>query len=76
MRLMVGLIPTAARRVDRGRSEGRELAKGARSPGDQITVQATGTYRDLIVKSDDGRWLFKERKLIDGWVGPAFIKVQ
>ena len=34
-------------------------------PGDQITVQTTGTYRDVIVKSDDGRWLFKERKSID-----------
>jgi hypothetical protein len=33
-------------------------------PGDQtITVQAAGTYRDVIVKSDDGRWLFKERKV-------------
>ena len=32
-------------------------------PGDQIpTIQAAGTYRDVIVKSDDGRWLFKERK--------------
>jgi hypothetical protein len=31
-------------------------------PGDQIpTIQAAGTYRDVIVKSDDGRWLFKER---------------
>jgi SnoaL-like domain len=35
-------------------------------PGEQtITVQATGTYKDVIVKSDDGRWLFKERKRID-----------
>jgi ketosteroid isomerase-like protein len=35
-------------------------------PGDQtITVQATGTYRDVTVKSDDGRWLFEERKLED-----------
>jgi uncharacterized protein (TIGR02246 family) len=34
-------------------------------PGDQtITVHGTGTYKDVIVKSDDGRWLFKERKLI------------
>jgi uncharacterized protein (TIGR02246 family) len=33
-------------------------------PDDQkITVQATIIYRDVIVKSDDGRWLFKERKL-------------
>ena len=32
-------------------------------PGDQIpTIQAAGTYQDVIVKSDDGRWLFKERK--------------
>src|SRR6516225_8705515 len=32
-------------------------------PGDQIpTIQAAGTYRDVIVKSGDGRWLFKERK--------------
>ena len=31
-------------------------------PGDQTpTIQAAGTYRDVIVKSDDGRWLFKER---------------
>src|SRR5262245_57356775 len=35
-------------------------------PGEQtITVQATGTYKDVIVRSDDGRWLFKERKSID-----------
>jgi hypothetical protein len=34
-------------------------------PGDQtITVHGTGTYEDVIVKSDDGRWLFKERKLV------------
>ena len=33
-------------------------------PDDQkITVQSTIIYRDVIVKSDDGRWLFKERKL-------------
>ena len=32
-------------------------------PGDRIpTIAAAGTYRDVIVKSDDGRWLFKERK--------------
>jgi SnoaL-like domain len=32
--------------------------------GDQIiTVQATGTYKDVIVRSNDGRWLFKERTL-------------
>jgi len=31
-------------------------------PGDQIpTIQGAGTYRDVIVKSDDRRWLFKER---------------
>jgi hypothetical protein len=23
---------------------------------------ATFTYRDVIIKSDDGRWLFKERR--------------
>jgi hypothetical protein len=35
-------------------------------PGDQMpTVQFAATYRDVIVKSDDGRWLFKERKAID-----------
>jgi hypothetical protein len=35
-------------------------------PDDQtITVRTAGTYRDVIVKSDDGRWLFKERKAID-----------
>jgi hypothetical protein len=35
-------------------------------PGDQVpTVRAAATYRDVIVKSDDGRWLFKERKAID-----------
>jgi hypothetical protein len=35
-------------------------------PGDQFpTVQFAATYRDVIVKSDDGRWLFKERKAID-----------
>jgi len=35
-------------------------------PDDQtITVHATGTYKDVIVRSNDGRWLFKERKAID-----------
>jgi SnoaL-like protein len=35
-------------------------------PGDQIpTVRAAATYRDVIVKSDNGRWLFMERKAID-----------
>jgi hypothetical protein len=35
-------------------------------PGDQTTtVQTTGTYKDVIVRSHDGTWLFKERKLID-----------
>ena len=35
-------------------------------PGDQFpTVHFAATYRDVIVKSDDGRWLFKERKAID-----------
>src|SRR5262245_4173683 len=33
-------------------------------PGEQIpTIQNAATYRDVIVKSDDGRWLFKERKV-------------
>jgi hypothetical protein len=32
-------------------------------PGEPIIVQWTGTYRDVIVKSDDGTWLFKERKI-------------
>jgi hypothetical protein len=35
-------------------------------PDDQIpTIQTAGTYRDVIVKSDDGRWLFKERKFAE-----------
>jgi hypothetical protein len=35
-------------------------------PGDAIpTVQTALTYRDVILKSDDGRWLFKERKATD-----------
>jgi uncharacterized protein (TIGR02246 family) len=35
-------------------------------PGDRtITVQDALTYKDVIVRSDDGRWLFKERKRID-----------
>ena len=35
-------------------------------PADQtIFVRATGTYKDVIVRSNDGRWLFKERKSID-----------
>jgi hypothetical protein len=35
-------------------------------PGDQTsTVQFAFTYRDVIVKADDGRWLFKERKRVD-----------
>ena len=35
-------------------------------PGEQFpTVQFAATYRDVIVKSDDGRWLFKERKAVD-----------
>ena len=25
------------------------------------SIQSAGTYRDVIVKQDDGRWLFKER---------------
>jgi hypothetical protein len=35
-------------------------------PGDQFpAVQLAATYRDVIVKTDDERWLFKERKTID-----------
>ena len=35
-------------------------------PGDQaISIQFAFTYRDVIVKTDDGRWLFKERKLAE-----------
>jgi hypothetical protein len=35
-------------------------------PGDQTIIPRFAlTYRDVIVKSDDGRWLFKERKRID-----------
>ena len=35
-------------------------------PDDQaIIIRATLTYRDVIVRSDDGRWLFKERKAVD-----------
>jgi hypothetical protein len=31
-------------------------------PGDMTpNTQAAGTYRDVIVKQSDGRWLFKER---------------
>ena len=34
-------------------------------PSDQtITVRLTGTYKDVIVRSNDGRWLFKERKAV------------
>jgi hypothetical protein len=33
-------------------------------PGEQtITPQFAFTYRDVIIKSDDGRWLFKERRV-------------
>jgi SnoaL-like protein len=33
-------------------------------PGDRTpSTQFAGTYRDVIVKQDDGRWLFKERHL-------------
>jgi hypothetical protein len=40
-------------------------------PGDQIpTIRFAATYRDVIVKSDDGRWLFKERKAIDMSAAP------
>jgi hypothetical protein len=35
-------------------------------PGDQtIAVQSAFTYQDVIVKSDDGRWLFEERKRVE-----------
>ena len=35
-------------------------------PNDQtITIQSAHTYRDVIVKSDDGRWLYKERKRVE-----------
>jgi hypothetical protein len=35
-------------------------------PGDTTpSTQAVDTYRDVIVKQSDGRWLFKER-VIDG----------
>ena len=35
-------------------------------PGEPFpAIRPTLTYRDVIVKSDDGRWLFKERKTID-----------
>jgi uncharacterized protein (TIGR02246 family) len=35
-------------------------------PGEQTpTIRTAGTYRDVIIKSDDGRWLFKERKMIE-----------
>jgi ketosteroid isomerase-like protein len=30
-------------------------------PGETPTIQSAFTYRDVIVKQDDGRWLFKER---------------
>jgi hypothetical protein len=34
--------------------------------GDQaINIQGVGVYHDVIVKSNDGRWLFKERKATD-----------
>jgi hypothetical protein len=32
-----------------------------KKPGDTTPIpQLEGTYRDLIVKQSDGRWLFKE----------------
>ena len=35
-------------------------------PDDQtITIRPTRTYKDVIIRSNDGRWLFKERKTID-----------
>jgi hypothetical protein len=50
-----------------GRAETRTyLLVTWQKPGDQtITVRFTGTYKDVIVRSNDGRWLFKERKLVD-----------
>ncbi|HKA21665.1 MAG TPA: nuclear transport factor 2 family protein [Blastocatellia bacterium] len=34
-------------------------------PGDRTpSIQEVGTYRDVIVKQSDGRWLFKERVLV------------
>jgi hypothetical protein len=43
-------------------------------PVDQIpTVQGAATYRDVIVKSHDGRWLFKERKVIDSSRPPGSL---
>jgi len=34
-------------------------------PGEMTpSAQEAGTYRDLIVKQSDGRWLFKERVLV------------
>ena len=34
--------------------------------GDQtINVQGVGVYHDVIVKANDGRWLFKERRAIE-----------
>jgi uncharacterized protein (TIGR02246 family) len=33
-------------------------------PGDQTpNVQEVGVYHDVIVKANDGRWLFKERRV-------------
>jgi hypothetical protein len=35
-------------------------------PDDQtITIRPTRTYKDVIIRSNDGRWLFKERQAID-----------
>ena len=35
-------------------------------PDDQtITIRPIRTYKDVIIRSNDGRWLFKERKTID-----------
>ena len=34
-------------------------------PGDRTpSIQEVGTYREVIVKQSDGRWLFKERVLV------------
>ena len=32
--------------------------------GDGAKARAAGTYKDVIVRSNDGRWLFKERKAV------------
>ncbi len=54
-------------RLTAGRAETRAYVLLTwQKPGDQNpSVQFAATYRDVIVKSDEGRWLFKERKAID-----------